>query len=71
MFKLDEDKLTFIKKRCIDDDLKAVLLYSGERDGFTARAFHNLCDKKSRLLTLIKTNYGKVFGCYIHIPLWD
>lgn len=41
MFNLDEDKLSFIKKRCIEDDLKAVLVYSGKRDGFTAKAFHN------------------------------
>jgi hypothetical protein len=38
------------------------LLYQGTRDGFKASSFHTLCDSKGPTLTLVKSEYNKIFG---------
>lgn len=44
------------------------LLYSGQRDGYRANDFHTRCDSKSPTLTIIKSEYGNIFGGYTEIP---
>jgi TLD len=36
----------------------------GSRDGFSAKAFHCLCDEKGPTITLVESDAGKVFGGY-------
>ena len=38
------------------------LLYRATRDGFTAKAFHSICDGKANTITIIKNNFNYVFG---------
>ncbi len=38
------------------------LLWKGTRDGFGAATFHSKCDNKGPTLTVIKSQYDKVFG---------
>ena len=40
------------------------LLWRGSRDGFGAKTFHQLCDRKANTLTIIKNTEGRVFGGY-------
>ena len=46
------------------------LLYRGTRDGFAASTFHQKCDNKGPTVTIIKSNYGKVFGGFTDVA-WD
>jgi hypothetical protein len=46
------------------------LIYRGSRHGFSSDVFHNLCDSKPRTLTIVKSNYGNVFGGYTS-KSWD
>ncbi|MDR3547255.1 MAG: TLD domain-containing protein [Candidatus Pacebacteria bacterium] len=41
------------------------LLFKATRDGFTRAAFHSKCDKKGSTVTVIKSEFDKVFGGYI------
>ena len=41
-----------------------VLLYKASRDGFTAKAFHQLCNGKENTVTIIQTDSNYVFGGY-------
>ena len=43
---------------------KGKLLYRASEDGFTAKAFHSLCDGKKNTITIIKNNLNYVFGGY-------
>ena len=42
----------------------------GSKNGYTAKAFHELCDKKGSTLILIEGINGRKFGGYTEIP-WD
>jgi hypothetical protein len=41
------------------------LIYCGSRDGFTATAFHEKCDKTAGTITIIKAPQQNIFGGYI------
>jgi len=57
------DLLGFFGKEVKKLELK--LLYRGSKDGYTAAAFHRLCDNKGATLTVIKAEGSKnVFGGY-------
>jgi hypothetical protein len=43
------------------------LLYRGTDDGFAAADFHERCDSKGPTITLIKTEFGALFGGYTPI----
>jgi hypothetical protein len=52
-------------KRWLDmDNPETTLLYKGSKDGFKANTFHFLCDNKGPTISLIKSDYEKVFGAY-------
>ena len=44
------------------DKLKMSLLYRGSRDGFSCQDFHSKCDYKGATLTVVKSDYNKIFG---------
>ena len=39
-------------------------LYKASKDGFTAKAFHERCDKKGPTLTVVQSREGWIFGGY-------
>ena len=43
------------------------LLYRGSRDGFTHDAFHKNCDQQGPTLTIVRSNYNKIFGGFTNI----
>jgi hypothetical protein len=49
---------------------KFELLWRGSRDGFSADAFHNLCDDCPNTMTLILDTQGNIFGGFTPIP-WE
>ena len=46
------------------------LLFRGSKDGFKSAAFHKNCDNKGATLTIVKSEYGKIFGAFTYIP-WE
>jgi len=48
-------------------NIRTELLFRGSVDGFRNSAFHAKCDDKGHTLSIIKTEYGEVFGGYAHI----
>lgn len=40
------------------------MLYRGSRDGFEAESFHQACDNQGMTLTVIKSEFGNIFGGY-------
>jgi len=46
--------------------IKLKLLYQGTKDGFNAIAFHSKCDKKGPTVSVIMSNYGKIFGGFTY-----
>ena len=40
------------------------LIFRASENNFKAEKFHQICDGKSPTLTIIKSNYGKIFGAY-------
>ena len=46
------------------------LIYSGSRDGDSAKSFHQKCDNKGPTLTLCKEKNGIIFGGYTEAN-WD
>jgi sugar-specific transcriptional regulator TrmB len=44
--------------------LKVKLLYRGSRDGFGSVDFRQKCDNYQHTVTLVESNFGKVFGGY-------
>ena len=44
------------------DEFKLRLLYRNSRDGNSIESFHRHCDAHRNTLTLVKSNYGNVFG---------
>ena len=41
------------------------LIYKGSRDGYKAKNFHEKCDNRQPTISVIKSNFGLVFGGYI------
>ena len=53
-------------------NFKFNLLYRGSRDGYNSKAFHTLCDGKSKTLILIKSwEHEKVFGGWVSVEWQD
>ena len=51
-----------------EEKLSIELLMRGTRDGFSANAFHQLCNKKGNTITIVKSaSHQKVFGGYTDI----
>lgn len=67
---LNSNFLSFIQTKELIDLInfpvgtKWTLLYSGQRDGFGARDFHDHCDGYSPTLTIVKSTSGRIFGGY-------
>ena len=40
------------------------LIYRGSRDGMTHKDYHNKCDNKEKIIILIKSDKGNIFGGY-------
>ena len=47
----------------IDKEIK--LIYNAKKDGDSASKYHQSCDNKNPLITLIKTKKNKRFGHYM------
>ena len=50
------------------DNLQGRRVYNAEKDGWTYDSFIKKVLKKKNLLTIIKTEFGKIFGCFVSIP---
>jgi hypothetical protein len=50
-----------------DQISRFVLVYRGSRDGFTARAFHTKVDSYQKTFTIVKSDYGNIFGGYTEV----
>ena len=50
-----------------NDSLSSVAIYEGDRDGMTAKSWHEKVDGNSNLLTLVQTGYNHIFGCFASI----
>ena len=62
---LDSNFITFMDLIDLPYEWNWKLLYRATRDGFQAKDFHLLCDRKSPTLVILKTNTnGYVFGGY-------
>eukprot|EP01084_Bolivina_argentea_P030188 55974_1 len=44
------------------------LLFRASENGFKAKDFHNQCDNYGSTITIIKSNFGNIFGGYTNIP---
>lgn len=68
----DKNKYDNFIEPMIDIDgrqYQMTLLYRGSRDGFTAEAFHALCDNQGPTLTVATSNqYNQVFGGFTYVP---
>ena len=47
---------------------KSKLLFRASDHSYLASQFHKLCDGKGPTVTIIKNNFGNVFGGYTNIP---
>lgn len=65
---LDEKQKSLLLEWCKKDS--GELIYSATRDGFTASAFHGLCDDDMPTLVVIKSKDGYLFGGYA-TESWD
>jgi hypothetical protein len=61
----DQDML---KKLISEKPSKLTILYRGSRDGFKTTDFHSKVDQAERTISVIESNYGKVFGGYSDQP---
>eukprot|EP01084_Bolivina_argentea_P030187 55972_1 len=43
------------------------LLFRASENGFKAKDFHNQCDNYGSTITIIKSNFGNIFGGYTNI----
>jgi len=60
---LQNDEASLLQKWISTGNSSFELVYRGSRDGFTAAAFHQKCDKHQPTVTIMKSKeYGKVFG---------
>ena len=54
-------------EKLLPKQFKVTLIFRGSQHGFNAQAFHACCDNQGSTLTIIKSEMGKVFGCYTDI----
>ena len=47
------------------------LLFRGSKDGFNSDTVHKNCDGKEKIMTMIKSDKGKIFGSYQSLPLMN
>lgn len=47
---------------------RANLLYRASENKFRTITFHGLCDDKGPTITIVKSNFGNIFGGYTNIP---
>ena len=45
-----------------------ILIFRASEHGFMESAFHKACDGHPNTITIIKSNYGNIFGGYTNIP---
>jgi hypothetical protein len=62
--------VSMIKKWICDGQVKFKLLYRGTRDGFTSDAFQKKVKEIKPTITVIKSDYDKVFGGYVEDQDW-
>jgi len=61
------EQARMLKKWISSGNVKFKLIYRGSRDGYTPQAFHDKCDKYKNTVTLVHSNYGKIFGGFVDI----
>lgn len=60
---LDTEEFNTLKLLCqFSSDTKWSLAYRASTDGYTAKAFHTICDNLCDTFSLIKTTNGFIFG---------
>ena len=64
--KLDLDLIKVLSKQLTFKD--ATLLYEPSNHEYKSSKFHELCDEKGETLTLIKSEFGNLFGGYTNTP---
>ena len=47
--------------------LTSSLLYDANKDGYTAKAYHEKCDHEKNKLMIIETEYDHIFGCFLSV----
>ena len=58
--------IKFIYNDLFDKKLtKTNLLYKGSENNFSSKKFHELCDNKGPTITIIKSEFDKIFGGFI------
>ncbi len=63
------DDIVFLQT-CFDHNFTTELLYKASRDGFSYNNFVDKCCLKGATLTIIKSEYDRLFGGYISID-WE
>ena len=66
-YNINHEKLIQILTQQLNKPVQLKLLYSGQRDGFSATTFHKLCDYIGPTITLIRNDYNYIFGGYTSI----
>ena len=68
---MDKQNKLAISKLCeFPTDKKWKLQYRATRDGFSAQDFHNKCDGIENTFTVVKSEYGNIFGGFTE-KAWD
>eukprot|EP00347_Sterkiella_histriomuscorum_P009817 403339772 len=69
---LEKDQQSLLMTANIDkyQQKEYKLLFQGSRDGFTAKAFHEMCDNKGPTVCFILSEFGQTFGGYTSIS-WE
>ncbi|EFC42630.1 predicted protein [Naegleria gruberi] len=49
-------------KRALGCETPPKLLYRASNDGFTAQSFHQKCDHQGKTVTIVRSEYGNIFG---------
>jgi hypothetical protein len=63
----DKGDKAFVKESILDGKTPKVI-YTGSVNGFNAANYHQLCDQKKDLVTLIQSESGRIFGGYRSVP---
>jgi len=70
IFGKDEILLKNWVEEATKSKVKFELLWRGSLDGYGAGTFHSKCDNKKPTLTIISSNYGRIFGGFTS-AVWD
>ena len=60
--------MKFIKDQIFKDKVPS-LQYRGTVDGFSAGSYHQRCDEKANMVTIIRSDSGRVFGGFRSVPI--